>query len=66
MGTESLIAALRDEDFTKLRWIAAISLVKIGDARAIEPLEAALQDKDSIVCGHAANALDKIRNAIAP
>jgi len=44
---------------------AAEALGKIGDARAVEPLIAALRDTDSEVCRSAAGALEQIGDARA-
>jgi HEAT repeat protein len=56
-----LIAALRDE--VSIRRRAAKVLGLIRDARATEPLIAALQDEDLLVRGYAAQALGQIGDA---
>jgi len=57
---EPLIAALEDEG---KRYYAAEALGEIRDARAVEPLTAALWDEDEDVRELAAEALDKIGDA---
>ena len=53
----SLIKALRDDDYPNVRGRAADSLGKLGDPQAVEPLMAALQDENSYVRWLAAGAL---------
>ncbi|MHC4586362.1 MAG: HEAT repeat domain-containing protein [Planctomycetota bacterium] len=61
-AVESLILALKDVK-TEVRWMAAIDLGYIGDARAVEPLTNAMTtDPDMDVRYHAENALGKIRD----
>jgi HEAT repeat protein len=61
-----LVAALKDSD-THVQWQAARALGQIGDARAIEPLIAALEDVeiDWTVCRTAAEALGQVGDARA-
>ncbi len=51
-----LIDALKNRNAT-VRWMAADTLGKIGDARAVEPIKNALNDKDSYASGRIAKAL---------
>ncbi|MDX9953560.1 MAG: HEAT repeat domain-containing protein [Anaerolineae bacterium] len=62
---KGLIKALR---YPKNEWVrcqAAIALGWIGDARAVEPLIAALKDENARVCEAAAKALKQLRATCA-
>lgn len=64
-AVDPLIAALKDEDWS-VRWKAAQALGEIKDARALDPLIAALKkDEDTIVRLAAARALGEITDARA-
>jgi HEAT repeat protein len=56
-AVEPLIAELQNGN-----WEAANALGKIGDGRAVEPLIAALQDKDSTIRRSAASGLGELRD----
>jgi len=62
---KGLIKALRYKRDGVVRQTAAEVLGEIGDARAVEPLLAALRDEDSDVREAAAEALGKIGDARA-
>ena len=62
---KGLIKALRYKRDGGVRSSAAEALGEIGDARAVEPLCAALRDKDVDVREAAAEALGKIGDARA-
>jgi HEAT repeat protein len=63
-AVDQLIATLKVVGERGLvRWLAVEALGKIGDARAVDPLIAALKDEDSNVRKNAAEALGKIGNA---
>ncbi len=57
-----LIAALNNRNAT-VRWLAAETLGKIKDSRAMEPLKHALNDKDGYVRGKVAKALTQLSSA---
>ena len=61
----SLIKALAYQKDSLVRWLAAEALGNLGDARAVEPLIAALKDSDSSVRQRAAEALGKLRDTRA-
>ena len=56
---------ISDGEPTSVRQEAVLALGKIGDARAVEPLCAALKDRSSNIRQHAASALGKIGDARA-
>ncbi|NWJ46053.1 MAG: HEAT repeat domain-containing protein [Chloroflexi bacterium] len=60
-----LIAALRDEEDSNVRYRITWALGEIGDRRAVEHLILALNDEDSEVCFAAAGALVKIGDSRA-
>jgi beta-lactamase regulating signal transducer with metallopeptidase domain len=64
---ESLLAALKDEDF-QVRDDAITELGKLGDRRAVEPLIALLKDPNVYIRDNAINALGLIgdRSAVEP
>jgi len=62
---KGLIKALGYEKDSRVRRDAAGALGKIGDARAVEPLIAALKDEDKDVRTAAARVLGQIRDARA-
>jgi HEAT repeat protein len=55
----SLIRALNDED-AEVRAAAAEALGKLGDVRAVDPLEEALNDESAAVKLRATWALEKL------
>jgi HEAT repeat protein len=59
----SLIEALGSEKESRVRWEAAAAPGRLGDARAGEPLLAALQDRDWDMPRAAAEALRQIEEA---
>lgn len=63
-----LVDALRQADSAEMRREAEAALTRIKNARAVEPLVAALQDRDSAVRSSAARILGEIgsRQAIEP
>ncbi len=66
LTVEPLIATLQDNTKNKYaRELAAEVLEKLGDTRAIEPLIAALQDKEGDVRAAAAKALEKFGDSRA-
>jgi HEAT repeat protein len=65
-AVEPLIAVLKDKDKDNdVRWYAASALGKIGDAKAVEPLIAALKDEDRVIRRIAVMALGEIGDARA-
>ena len=58
---EPLIQALKDEEYT-VRENAAGALGEFGDARAVESLSKAAEDKDKDVRKAAKEALEKIKS----
>jgi HEAT repeat protein len=64
-NVQGLIKALSYEKDWQVQRNAAAALGQIGDARAVEPLSAALKDSNWIVRQNAAEALGKIGDARA-
>jgi HEAT repeat protein len=62
----ALIRALQESASDDVRWGAVKALGEIGDARAISPLVAALEDRDPDVAWLAADALRQFERAAWP
>jgi HEAT repeat protein len=59
-AAEPLLAAFKDETAPRARLLLAWTLGKLGDRRAVEPLIAALNEKEKLVRQGAAEALGKL------
>jgi HEAT repeat protein/cyclophilin family peptidyl-prolyl cis-trans isomerase len=64
-GIPALVPLLAGDDDPEVRQMAAFALGLIGDARAADPLTAALDDPDPLVHGRAAEALGLIGHKAA-
>ncbi len=64
-GIAALLPVLAGDDEGEVRQMAAFALGLIGDARAADPLQAALTDPEALVQGRAAEALGLIGHQAA-